>query len=153
MTGEPITTIVGNLVGDPELRFTASGQAVANFTVANNPRRFDRQRNEWVDEEALFMRCAVWREVAENVAESLTKGMQVIVQGRLRQRSFETKEGGKRTVIEMDVDEIGPSLRYATARVQKTSRQQGGGGWSQPQQQPANDPWASQRPTDDNPPF
>ena len=113
---------------DPELRFTPSGAAVANFTVASTPRMFDRQTNEWKDGEALFLRCNIWREAAENVAESLTRGSRVIVQGRLKQRSFETREGEKRTVIELEVDEIGPSLRYATAKVNKASRSGGGGG-------------------------
>jgi single-strand DNA-binding protein len=127
MAGETVITVVGNLTADPELRFTPNGAAVANFTVASTPRTFDRQTNEWKDGDALFLRCAVWREVAENVAESLTRGSRVVVQGRLKQRSFETKEGEKRTVVELDVDEIGPSLRYATARVNKTSRGGGGG--------------------------
>ena len=128
MAGETVITVVGNLTADPELRFTPNGAAVANFTVASTPRTFDRQTNEWKDGDALFLRCAVWREVAENVAESLTRGSRVLVQGRLKQRSFETTEGEKRTVVELDVDEIGPSLRYATARVNKTSRGGGGGG-------------------------
>ena len=127
MAGETTITIIGNLTGDPELRFTPSGAAVANFTVASTPRTFDRQSNEWKDGETLFMRCSVWREVAENVAETLHKGFRVIVTGRLRSRSYETKEGEKRTVIEMDVDEIGPSLRYATAQVNRTPRGGGGG--------------------------
>lgn len=125
MAGETIITIVGNLTGDPELRFTPSGAAVANFTVASTPRTFDRQTNEWRDGEAMFLNCAVWRQAAENVAESLAKGMRVIVQGRLKARSYETREGEKRTVFEVDVDEVGPALRYATAKVSKTS---GGGG-------------------------
>ena len=120
-------TLVGNLTADPELRFTPSGAAVANFTVASTPRMFDRQTNEWKDGEALFMRCNVWRQAAENVAESLTRGARVVVTGRLKQRSFETKEGEKRTVVELEVDEIGPSLRYATAKVNKVSRGSGGG--------------------------
>src|SRR6201997_1604911 len=128
MAGETIITVIGNLTADPELRFTPSGAAVANFTVASTPRMFDRQTNEWKDGEALFLRCAIWRGAAENVAESLTRGSRVIVQGRLRQRSFETREGEKRTVIELEVDEIGPSLRYATAKVNKASRSGGGGG-------------------------
>ena len=131
MAGDTVITVIGNLTADPELRFTPSGAAVANFTVASTPRMFDRQTNEWKDGEALFLRCAIWREAAENVAESLTKGARVIVSGRLKQRSYETKEGEKRTVIELDVDEIGPSLRYATDRVTKMSRGGGGGGnWS-----------------------
>jgi len=129
MAGETVITVVGNLTADPELRFTPNGAAVANFTVASTPRTYDRQTNEWKDGDALFLRCAVWREVAENVAESLTRGSRVVVQGRLKQRSFETKEGEKRTVVELDVDEIGPSLRYATAKVNKTTRGGGGGGF------------------------
>ena len=127
MAGDTIITVVGNLTADPELRFTPSGAAVANFTVASTPRMFDRQTNEWKDGEALFLRCNVWRQAAENVAESLTRGARVVVTGRLKQRSFETKEGEKRTVIELEVDEIGPSLRYATAKVNKVSRGSGGG--------------------------
>ncbi|HEX3813285.1 MAG TPA: single-stranded DNA-binding protein [Mycobacteriales bacterium] len=130
MAGETVITVVGNLTADPELRFTPSGAAVANFTVASTPRTFDRQSNEWKDGEALFLRCSVWRQAAENVAESLTRGTRVVVSGRLKQRSFETKEGEKRTVIELDVDEIGPSLRYATAKVNKTSRGSGQGGFN-----------------------
>ena len=128
MAGETVITVVGNLTDDPELRFTPSGAAVANFTVASTPRTFDRQTNEWKDGDALFLRCSIWRQAAENVAESLQRGTRVVVQGRLRQRSYETKEGEKRTVIELEVDEIGPSLRYATAKVNKTSRGAGGGG-------------------------
>ena len=128
MAGETVITLIGNLTNDPELRFTPSGAAVANFTVASTPRTFDRQSNEWKDGETLFMRCAIWREAAENVAESLTRGTRVVVTGRLQSRTFDTKEGEKRTVIEMQVDEIGPSLRYATAKVNKTSRGNGGGG-------------------------
>ena len=129
MAGETIITVVGNLTADPELRFTPSGAAVASFTVASTPRTFDRQSNEWKDGDALFMRCSVWREAAENVAESLTKGMRVIVQGRLTQRSYETREGEKRTVVEMQVDEVGPALRYASAKVTRTQRSGGGGGF------------------------
>ncbi|GAB7049268.1 single-stranded DNA-binding protein [Catenuloplanes indicus] len=128
MAGETVITVVGNLTNDPELRFTASGAAVARFTVASTPRTLDRQSGEWKDGEPLFLQCSVWRQAAENVAESLTRGSRVIVQGRLRQRSYETREGEKRTVIEMEVDEVGPSLRYATAKVQKMSRSGGGGG-------------------------
>ena len=128
MAGDTIITVVGNLTADPELRFTPSGAAVANFTVASTPRIFDRQSNEWKDGDALFMRCSIWREAAENVAESLTRGSRVIAQGRLKQRSYETREGEKRTVVELEVDEIGPSLRYATAKVNKASRSGGGGG-------------------------
>src|SRR6201994_967467 len=129
MAGETLITVVGNLTADPELRFTPSGAAVASFTVASTPRTFDRQSNEWKDGEALFLRCSIWRQAAENVAESLTRGMRVVVQGRLQQRSFETREGEKRTVIEMQVDEVGPSLRYATAKVTRASRGEGGGGF------------------------
>ena len=125
MAGETTITLVGNLTADPELRFTPSGAAVANFTVASTPRTFDRQTNEWRDGDAMFLNCAVWRQAAENVAESLQKGMRVIVQGRLRSRSYETRDGERRTVFEVDVDEIGPALRYATAKV---SRNAGGGG-------------------------
>jgi single-strand DNA-binding protein len=128
VAGDTIITVVGNLTADPELRFTPSGAAVANFTVASTPRIFDRQSNEWKDGDALFMRCSIWREAAENVAESLTRGSRVIVQGRLKQRSYETREGEKRTVVELEVDEIGPSLRYATAKVNKANRSGGGGG-------------------------
>ncbi|QGJ93497.1 ssDNA binding protein [Arthrobacter phage Mufasa8] len=128
MAGETTITVIGNLTNDPELRFTPSGSAVANFTIASTPRTFDRQSNEWKDGETLFLRASVWREAAENVAESLTKGMRVIVSGRLKSRSYETKEGEKRTVIELEVDEIGPSLRYANAKVNRTQRGQGGGG-------------------------
>jgi single-strand DNA-binding protein len=128
MAGDTVITIIGNLTADPELRFTPSGAAVANFTVASTPRQFDRQSNEWKDGETLFMRCSVWRDAAENVAESCQRGMRVIVSGRLKSRSYETKEGEKRTVVEMDVDEIGPSLRSATAKVNKTQRGGAGGG-------------------------
>jgi single-strand DNA-binding protein len=126
MAGETVITVVGNLTNDPELRFTASGAAVAKFTVASTPRTLDRQSGEWKDGEPLFLSCSVWRQAAENVAESLTRGSRVIVQGRLRQRSYETREGEKRTVYEMEVDEVGPSLKYATAKVQKMSRSGGG---------------------------
>ncbi|MBK7623358.1 MAG: single-stranded DNA-binding protein [Kineosporiaceae bacterium] len=128
MAGETVVTIIGNLTNDPELRFTPSGAAVANFTVASTPRTFDRQSNEWKDGETLFMRCSVWREAAENAAESLQRGTRVLVSGRLKSRSYETKEGEKRTVVELDVDEVGPSLRYATAKVNRTQRGGGGGG-------------------------
>ena len=128
MAGDTVITVVGNLTADPELRFTPSGAAVANFTVASTPRTFDRNSNEWKDGEALFLRCSVWRQAAENVAESLHRGTAVIVQGRLKQRSYETKEGEKRTVYELDVDEVGPSLKFATAKVTKASRGGGGGG-------------------------
>jgi single-strand DNA-binding protein len=147
MAGETTITVVGNLTADPELRFTQAGAAVASFTVASTPRTFDRASGEWKDGEALFLRCSIWRQAAENVAESLTRGMRVIVQGRLRQRTFDTKEGEKRTVIEMEVDEVGPSLRYATAKVNKASRGSGGGGGGfgggGGGGAPADDPWGS----------
>src|SRR6187200_3064888 len=163
MAGETVITVVGNLVDDPELRFTPSGAAVANFRIASTPRTFDKQSNEWKDGEALFLSCAVWRQAAENVAESLQRGMRVIVQGRLKSRSFETREGEKRTVFEIDVDEVGPSLRSATAKVTRASRSGGEGGYSggqgggqgggysggggqQQQSQPASDPWATSAP-------
>jgi single-strand DNA-binding protein len=152
MAGETPITLIGNLTADPELRFTPSGAAVANFTVASTPRTFDRQTNEWKDGDAMFLNCAVWRQAAENVAESLQKGMRVIVQGRLKSRSYETREGERRTVFEVDVDEIGPALRYATAKVTRSSgggggggqgggggRQSGGGGGSSH----GDDPWAT----------
>ncbi|HNV11956.1 MAG TPA: single-stranded DNA-binding protein, partial [Propionibacteriaceae bacterium] len=132
MAGETIITVVGNLTGEPELRFTPSGDAVANFTVASTPRTFDRASNEWKDGEAMFLRCSLWRQAAENVTESLTKGMRVIVTGRLKSRSYETREGEKRTSFEIEVDEIGPSLRYATAKVTRTTGggdRSGGGNW------------------------
>lgn len=135
MAGETPVTLIGNLTDDPELRYTPSGAAVAQFTIASTPRTFDRHANEWKDGAALFLRCSVWRQAAENAAETLTKGARVIVTGRLRQRSYETKEGEKRTVVEVEVDEVGPSLRYAVAKVTKTSRH------SDMPQQP--DPWAS----------
>jgi single-strand DNA-binding protein len=136
MAGETPITVVGNLTSDPELRFTPSGAAVANFTVASTPRTFDRQTNEWKDGEALFLRCNIWRQPAEHVAESLTKGMRVIVSGRLKANTYETREGEKRTSYEVDVDEVGPSLKYASAKVTKTQRG-GGGGFG------GEDPWAS----------
>ena len=158
MAGETPITVIGNLTADPELRFTPSGAAVANFTVASTPRTFDKQTNEWKDGEALFLNCSVWRQAAENVAESLVKGSRVIVSGRLKARSYETREGEKRTVFEIDVDEVGPSLKYATAKVNKTTRSGGGGGYGGPQggqgsgqqaggfgggAQQADDPWAT----------
>ncbi|MFG2138746.1 single-stranded DNA-binding protein [Streptomyces sp. NPDC048650] len=172
MAGETVITVVGNLVDDPELRFTPSGAAVAKFRVASTPRTFDRQTNEWKDGESLFLTCSVWRQAAENVAESLTRGTRVVVQGRLKQRSYEDREGVKRTVYELDVDEVGASLKNATAKITKTSGrggqggggfgggqqgggQQGGGGWGggsgggQPQGgggAPADDPWATGAP-------
>jgi single-strand DNA-binding protein len=162
MAGETVITVVGNLVDDPELRFTPSGAAVAKFRVASTPRTFDRQTNEWKDGESLFLTCSVWRQAAENVAETLTRGMRVMVSGRLRQRSFETREGEKRTVVELEVDEVGPSLKYATAKVNKVSRGSGGGGYggggSGGGGGPADDPWGSappagSAPVDDEPPF
>ncbi len=143
MAGDTVITVIGNLTADPELRFTQSGAAVANFTVASTPRTFDRQTGEWKDGEALFLRCNIWRQAAENVAESLQRGMRVIVQGRLKQREWETKEGEKRTSYEIDVDEVGPSLKFATAKVVKTQRG-GSGGFGGGQA--ADDPWASATP-------
>ncbi|GKQ38664.1 single-stranded DNA-binding protein [Streptomyces sp. A012304] len=170
MAGETVITVIGNLVDDPELRFTPSGAAVAKFRVASTPRTFDRQTNEWKDGESLFLTCSVWRQAAENVAESLQRGMRVIVQGRLKQRSYEDREGVKRTVFELDVEEVGPSLRNATAKVTKTSGRggqgggggfgggggQGGGGWGggpgggQQGGAPADDPWATGAPAGGN---
>ena len=171
MAGDTTITVIGNLTADPELRFTPSGAAVAKFRVASTPRFLDKTSGEWKDGDPLFLSCTVWRQVAENVAESLQRGARVIISGRLRQRSYETKEGEKRTVIDLDVDEIGPSLRYATAKVQKMSRSGGGGfgsggGGSQGGGGggfAADDPWASASPAsassggggnfDDEPPF
>lgn len=156
MAGETQITVVGNLTADPELRFTPSGAAVANFTIASTPRTFDRQANEWRDGEPLFLRCSVWRQAAENVAESLTRGARVMATGRLKQRSYETSQGEKRTVIELDVDEVGPSLKYASAKVNRIERGSGGGGqrsddpWGAAGK-PADDPWATN--ADDSPPF
>jgi len=141
MAGETPITVVGNLTADPELRFTPSGAAVAGFTVASTPRTFDRQSNEWKDGETLFLRCSVWRQAAENAAESLVKGTRVIVSGRLKANTYETREGEKRTSYEIDVDEVGPSLKYASAKVTKTQRGGGsGGGFG------GDDPWASSAP-------
>ncbi|MFF5423536.1 MULTISPECIES: single-stranded DNA-binding protein [unclassified Streptomyces] len=172
MAGETVITVVGNLVDDPELRFTPSGAAVAKFRVASTPRTFDRQTNEWKDGESLFLTCSVWRQAAENVAESLQRGMRVVVQGRLKQRSYEDREGVKRTVFELDVEEVGPSLKNATAKVTKTAGrggqggyggggggQQGGGSWGgnsgggQPGGggAPADDPWATGGPSSGGP--
>lgn len=147
MAGETIITVVGNLTADPELRYTQNGLAVANFTIASTPRTFDRQANDWKDGEALFLRASCWREFAEHVASSLTKGSRVVATGRLKQRSYETKEGEKRTAIELEVDEIGPSLRYATAQVTRASSggAGGGGGNSRPQAV-ADEPWGAQAP-------
>ncbi len=173
MAGETTITVIGNLTGDPELRFTPSGAAVAKFSVASTPRTMDRATNEWKDGETLFLNCSVWRQAAENVAESLTRGTRVIVSGRLRQRSYETREGEKRTVYELEVDEIGPSLRNATAKVQRMTRSGGGGGFGASSGgggggnsggggggYAADDPWATAAPAggsggnfDDEPPF
>lgn len=146
-------TIVGNLTADPELRFTPAGHAVAGFTVASTPRNYDKQSGEWRDGDALFLRCSIWREAAENVAETLTRGARVIVTGRLKQRSFETREGEKRTVIELDVDDVGPSLRYATAKVQKAGRRSGSGGGTPAAGTASDDPWGTVPARDDEPPY
>jgi single-strand DNA-binding protein len=149
--GDVVVTVIGNLTGDPELRFTPNGQAVASFTVASTTRMLDKATNEWKDGDTLFLRCSVWRQYAENVAESLTKGTRVLVTGRLKQRSYETKEGEKRTVVEMDVDDVGPALRNATAKVSRVARTDSGysgGGAS-----PSEDPWAASAPAGDEPPF
>ena len=151
MAGETVITVVGNLVDDPELRFTPSGAAVANFRIASTPRTFDKQSNEWKDGDALFLTCSVWRQAAENVAESLQRGMRVVVQGRLKSRQYETREGEKRTVFEIDVEEVGPSLKYATAKVTRTTRSGGGGGFSGGGQDSGqggggNDPWSTPAP-------
>ncbi|HVE64499.1 MAG TPA: single-stranded DNA-binding protein [Mycobacteriales bacterium] len=176
MANDTTITIIGNITDDPELRFTANGAAVANFTVASTPRFLDKTTNEWKDGDALFLRCSIWRQAAENVAESLTRGARVIVSGRLKQRSYETKEGEKRTVYEVEVDEVGPSLKYATAKVNKVQRNGGGGGFgggggggaqssgggfngsggqSFDGGAPAQDPWAAAGPaaSSDEPPF
>ncbi|HEX5543048.1 MAG TPA: single-stranded DNA-binding protein [Micromonospora sp.] len=167
MAGETVITVIGNLTDDPELRFTPSGAAVAKFRVASTPRYLDRTSGEWKDGEALFLSCTVWRQAAEHVAESLQRGTRVIVSGRLRQRSYETREGERRTVIELEVDEVGPSLRYATAKVQKMTRSGGGGFGSSGGGGGGNadDPWAAAAPApsrsgsggsgsfDDEPPF
>ncbi|MCW4354842.1 single-stranded DNA-binding protein [Hoyosella sp. YIM 151337] len=170
MAGDTVITVVGNLTADPELRFTPAGAAVATFTVASTPRKYNAQTSQWEDGEALFLRCNIWRQAAENVAESLQKGMRVIVSGRLRQRSFETREGEKRTVIELEVDEVGPSLRYATAKVNRAGRSDGGQGGGRggfgggasgggASAGAASDPWGSAPPAggfaaqDDEPPF
>ena len=162
MAGDTVITVIGNLTSDPELRWTPSGAAVANFTIASTPRTLDRQTQEWKDGDALFLRCNVWRQAAENVAESLTRGSRVMAQGRLKQRSFETKEGEKRTVVELEVDEIGPSLRYATASVTRAARSQdrpGGGtgagdGGAGAARGGSDDPWAAPvGDTGEEPPF
>ena len=148
MAGETVITVVGNLTADPELRYTQNGLAVANFTIASTPRNFDRASNDWKDGEALFLRASVWREFAEHVASTLTKGSRVIATGRLKQRSYETKEGEKRTSIELEVDEIGPSLRYATAQVTRaaSSRDGGNGGGGGSRGAVADEPWAASAP-------
>jgi single-strand DNA-binding protein len=153
MAGETVITVVGNLVDDPELRFTPSGAAVANFRLASTPRTYDRQSGEWKDGETLWLGCSVWRQAAENVAESLTKGTRVLVQGRLKSRQYETREGEKRTVFEIDVDEIGPSLRNATAKVNKTTRSGSGNGSSSfgGSGGGGNDPWATSAPSSSAP--
>lgn len=151
MANEPIITVTGNITDDPNLTFTPSGAAVANFTVASTPRT--KQGDEWVDGETLWLRCSAWRQAAENVAESLQKGTRVIVQGRLKARTWETKEGEKRVSMELDVDEIGPSLKWATAKVAKAGRQQGGQTGQQTQQAPANDPWGPVGGGANEPPF
>lgn len=140
--GDTTITVVGNVVADPELRFTPAGAAVANFRVASTPRVFNKQSNQWEDGEALFLTCNVWREAAENVAQSVIKGMRVIVTGRLKQRSFQNREGENRTVFEVDVDEVGPSLRYATAQVARTPREGAGQQARQSAPQARPDPWA-----------
>ncbi|MGO4612975.1 single-stranded DNA-binding protein [Nocardia sp. 2YAB30] len=145
MAADTTITVIGNLTADPELRFVPSGQAVANFIVASTPRYLDRNTNEWKDAEALFLRCNIWREAAENVAETLTRGARVIVSGRLKQRSYQTPEGDKRSVIELEVDEVGPSLRFATAKVTKTNRR-GSGGITTTSHPISDDPWASMPP-------
>ncbi|MGN7977411.1 single-stranded DNA-binding protein [Microbacterium sp. 22195] len=142
MAGETVITVVGNLTADPELRYTQNGLPVANFTIASTPRTFDARANEWKDGEALFLRASVWREFAEHVAGSLTKGMRVIVQGRLRQRSYQDRDGNSRTAIELEVDEIGPSLRYATAQVTRAQAPQGGQA-GRPGAPAADEPWAT----------
>jgi single-strand DNA-binding protein len=155
MSGETILTVVGNLTADPELRFTPSGAPVANFTIASTPRLFDKATSEWKDGDALFLNCAVWRQAAENVAESLTKGMRVIVTGQLKSRRYETREGEKRTSMEIEVEEVGPALKYATAKVTRSSTPGGGqtgAGWgSSANAKTGSDPWAQA--SNDEPPF
>jgi single-strand DNA-binding protein len=170
MAGETVITVIGNLVDDPELRYTPSGAAVAKFRIASTPRTFDRESNAWKDGEALFLTCSVWRQYAENVAESLSRGTRVIVQGRLKQRSYETREGEKRTVYELDVEEVGPALRFSTAKLNKSGsgsgggggRSFGGGGGNTGGGSAPDDPWASAAPAgasaggggfDEDPPF
>ena len=149
MAGETVITVVGNLTADPELRYTQNGIPVANFTIASTPRNLDRQTNEWKDGEALFLRASVWREFAEHVAGSLTKGMRVIAQGRLRQRTYQDRDGNNRTAIELEVDEIGPSLRYATAQVTRTTQNSTGNRGGQQTRQPVDEPWATPTSTSD----
>ena len=152
--GDTTITMIGNLVDDPELRFTPSGAAVAKFRVASTPRYLDKQTNEWKDGESLFLQCQIWRQAAENVAESLTKGMRVILSGRLKQRSYETKEGEKRTVVEMEVDDVGPALKNATAKVNRVTKGDSGySGGGNASAAPSDDPWAASAPTGDEPPF
>ena len=160
MAGETRMTIVGNLTDDPELRFTQSGAPVANFTIASTPRRFNKEAQAWEDGDTLFMRCSVWNKKAENVAESLAKGYRVIAEGFIKQRSYETREGEKRTVVEMEVDEIGPSLTFVTATISRSDRPSGGGGRQSTPARPAADPWAgaeddpwASTPPKDEPPF
>ncbi|MQM28142.1 single-stranded DNA-binding protein [Glycomyces albidus] len=170
MAGETVITVIGNLVDDPELRYTPSGAAVAKFRIASTPRTFDKESNQWKDGEALFLTCSVWRQYAENVAESLSRGTRVIVQGRLKQRSYETREGEKRTVYELDVEEVGPALRFSTAKLNRSGsaggggggRSFGGGGGASAGASMPDDPWASAAPAgggasaggfDEDPPF
>ncbi|MEU7046060.1 single-stranded DNA-binding protein [Streptomyces varsoviensis] len=154
MSGETVITVIGNLVDDPELRYTPAGAAVANFRIASTPRTYDKTTNEWKDGESLFLSCSAWRSLGENVAASLARGSRVIVHGRLKQRSYEDREGVKRTVFELDVEDLGPSLLRATAAITKTTSSNGTN--SQQRQQPANDPWATQQPQhgySNEPPF
>jgi single-strand DNA-binding protein len=152
VAGETVITVVGNLVDDPELRFTPAGVGVAKFRIASTPRTFDRQTNEWKDGESLFLTCSVWRQAAENVAESLRRGTRVIVQGRLKQRSYDDRDGVKRTVYELDVDEVGASLSFATAKVERSGGRSGSAASARPAAQPSEDPWATGGAADE-PPF
>ncbi len=151
--GDVVVTVIGNLTGDPELRFTPNGLAVASFTVVSTTRMLDKATNEWKDGDTLFLRCSVWRQYAENVAESLTKGTRVLVTGRLKQRSYETKEGEKRTVVEMDVDDVGPALKNATATVTRVARTDSGYNGGGSSAGPSEDPWAAPATAGDEPPF
>lgn len=152
--GDVTVTVIGNLTSDPELRFTPNGLAVASFTVASTTRILDKTSNEWKDGDTLFLRCSVWRQYAENVAESLTKGTRVLVTGRLKQRSYETKEGEKRTVVEMEVDDVGPALKNATAKVNRVTKGDSGySGGGNATAGPSDDPWAASAPSGDEPPF